>query len=254
MGPQTVPPDYIPAPSDYVPSAEQNLRLLEAIKTDPENDPSWAKPWLREDFRAPSDPQQREALWGPVVGTWTTPGGGECKEFQNGAKLCDHSDGSTFVWVVNDHAAWMQYSGGDKAWRLQPGDVTGGGYGGGPGGGGGDEGIPGADAQAIAAHAISRGHEVPGLDINSPSNAREYEEYVYRAGRKENIQGESQHANFASPQLRTKDGARAWFDIARNTIIIHNPGAPNKGTVYSGPGALKDFENFPESDVYPFEN
>lgn len=54
--------------------------------------------------------------------------------------------------------------------------------------------------------------------------------------------------------MREKDGARAWYDFGRRTIITHNPAAPdNKGTVYSGPGKLKDFENFPNSDVFPFE-
>lgn len=110
-----------PGPNEIRVPPAQSREFGHAIKTDPEYDPSWAKPWLREDFRAPSDPQQREALWGPAVGTWTTPGGGVCKEFDSGAKLCDSPNGSTFAWIVRDSVAWMQYPDGNKNWMARPG-------------------------------------------------------------------------------------------------------------------------------------
>jgi hypothetical protein len=118
---------------------------------------------------------------------------------------------------------------------------------------GGEEGIPPNDARAIAIHATSRGHRIPGIDINSSNNVWLYEEYVYRASRKQNIQGQDQLANFAGPQIRKKDGARAWYDYERDAIIIHNPSAGNKGTVCSAPDAYTDWRDFPDSDVFAYE-
>ncbi len=80
--------------------------MADFTKADPEYDPSQDKPWLREDFRAPSGPQQREALWGPVVET--TPDGSQCKAYEYGARLCDSPGETTFVWIVGDQAMWIQ--------------------------------------------------------------------------------------------------------------------------------------------------
>jgi hypothetical protein len=87
-------------------------------------DPYNPKSWLDPEFRAPSDPQQREALWGPVVGTWTTPDGSECKAYEYGAQLCDSPYGSTFAWVMKDGVAWKQYQDGSKQWMARPGPRT----------------------------------------------------------------------------------------------------------------------------------
>ena len=78
------------------------------------------KPWHRESFRAPPDPQQREALWGPLVDTWMTPGGSECKQFRSGAVLCDNPDGVTFADIKNDRVMWLQYPDGSKEWLTPP--------------------------------------------------------------------------------------------------------------------------------------
>lgn len=92
---------------------------------------------MGEGFLAPEGSAEREAYWGAVIGTWTTPGGGECFEFESGAKLCDHPDGSTFVWIVEDYTAWMQDSDGGKEWLSSdsgsrpPGPPDGGSSGGG---------------------------------------------------------------------------------------------------------------------------
>jgi hypothetical protein len=81
------------------------------------------KPWYRESFRAPSDPKQREALWGPVVKTWVTPEDSECKEFGGGAVLCDHPEGETFAHIKKDHVMWLQYPDGSKEWLIPPSNV-----------------------------------------------------------------------------------------------------------------------------------
>jgi hypothetical protein len=81
------------------------------------------KPWYRESFRAPSDLQQREALWGPVVDTWMTPEESECKEFGSGAVLCDNPHGVTFAHINEDHVMWLQYPDGSKEWLIPPSNV-----------------------------------------------------------------------------------------------------------------------------------
>ena len=78
------------------------------------------KPWYSENFRAPSDPQQREALWGPVVKTWMTPEDSECKEFGSGAVLCDKPGGATFAHIKKDRVMWIEYPDGTKSWMVHP--------------------------------------------------------------------------------------------------------------------------------------
>lgn len=112
--------EYQPAFSEFVSTPEETKALVDAIEADPEYDPSWAKPWLREDFRAPSDPQQREALWGLVTRTWTETDGEQCKLYEYGTQICDWPDGTADIWVDPDWAGWVQYPDGSKEWYERP--------------------------------------------------------------------------------------------------------------------------------------
>jgi hypothetical protein len=81
------------------------------------------KPWYGESFRAPSDPQQREALCGPVVKTWMTPEGAQCKDFEDRTHVCDNPNGVTYVEVKKDRVMWLQYPDRSKEWLIPPSNV-----------------------------------------------------------------------------------------------------------------------------------
>ncbi len=228
-------PEYTPAPGEYVPSTEQNQKFLEEIRNDPEYDPTWAKPWLREDFRAPVDPQQREALWGPVVGTWTTPGGGECKEFESGAQLCDHPDGSTFVWISQDWTMWMQDSGGGKEWMSRPGGGPGDPPSGGSGGGEyyqADK-MEEAEAILIARHALldeneqPRGRMIPGARMENPSDVDALKEYRMRMVNEMELSKAYGRVpiNGEGPKWREENDARGYWDRVNGNVVVRWPEA-----------------------------
>lgn len=158
-----------------------------------------------------------------MTGTWTTPGGGECKEYESGAKICDHPDGSTFVWIVEDWTAWMQHGDGSRETRLSSSDrPPGGGSGGGSscGGGNGEE-IPYDKAQRIAEHAIANGHEIPELgDIQSPQAPLAYQEYVYDVGTK------------IKPHVFA-DGTKMFYEQRNDAVVFYDPSASyNEGTAF----------------------
>lgn len=177
------------------------------------------KPWLDPDFRAPSDPQQREALWGPMVGTWTSPGGGQCYEFQSGAKICDYPGGSTFVWIVKDFTAWMQSSGGEKESYAQPPAPPN--SGGGSSGGGSDGEIPADHAERIATHAY-RDPDNPRYIANiDPWDIYAPADYVEAIGRKEKNVFTTGYS----------DGTRVFWDTETNVFIYYTPWVDHKGTV-----------------------
>ncbi len=83
-----------------------------------------------------------------------------------------------------------------------------------------EERIPFASAGRIALHAIGRGHELPGHDLQSSSAARSYAEYVYKVGIE------------VAPHV-FEDGTRIFYDSGKDAVIIYNPGASgNEGTVF----------------------
>lgn len=261
-------PGYAPGSGDYVPSAEQNGALIDAIRGDPEYDPAWAKPWLREDFLAPQDAASREALWGPVIGTWTTPGGGECKEFESGAKICDFPGGSTFVWIVEDRAMWMQSSngGGDgnKDWTIRPSNLP-------SDGGVADGGPPNEkpeeeideiidpESDPIARHvveALEQGderHRLPGVEpANSVDAVKSYIEqtidkvefsekrYYYETDEldREVLSG-PYYSLYASGEYAGQY-KKAYWDAMKGVVIIRDPAAQDGGSAFK----VENWETF----------
>ena len=174
----------------------------------------------REDFRAPSDPQPREALWGPVVGTWTTPGGGECKEFESGAKLCDYQSGSIFVWIAEDRTGWMQHSDGSKEWLAHPPTPPGNG-GGSTGGGGGGQEIPRADAEAIATHAYSEPDTPRYISNIEPWDIDGLADYIQAISRNEKNVFVTSYSY----------GTKVFWDTETNVFVYYTPWVDHKGTV-----------------------
>lgn len=274
-------PEYIPGQDDYVPSVEQNRKLIDGIKSDPEYDldedglinrddpdddgdgvpdvedpepydPYSPKPWLHPDFRAPSDSAGREALWGPVIGTWTTPGGGECKEFQSGAKICDFPGGTTFVWIVEDRAMWMQSSngGGSKDWIVRPPNLSSG-----PGVSyGGPENqkpeeefddIGYLESNGIAGHVVDENHRIPGVE--PPDDVEKVRQYIEATVDKVETSGKRYYYETDELDREVLSGPyyslythgeyagqykKAYWDAKNGVIIVRDPAAQYGGTAF----------------------
>lgn len=86
-----VAPDYTPPPGDFIPSADQNKKLLESIQGDAEFDPAWAehpwdkksKPWRQ--LEPPSTDDGDEDIFGPIRRKWDDDAG-EYTEFEDGTR------------------------------------------------------------------------------------------------------------------------------------------------------------------------
>ena len=268
---EIVPANPSPPKGSFVASPQETRRLYEALTKDPEYDPSWAKPWLREDFRAPSDPLQREALWGPVVGTWTTPGGGECKEYEYGAKLCDHPGGSTFVWIVKDWAAWMQHGDGSKNSFSRHGDrpppPTSGGSGGISEPSRPLDALTFDEANGMANHAFERlaeerqqgrpeDHMIPGIDMSDPENPWELQDYVYstidlveRSGRNFAFGGRFEGPYYGETVTYGSNAGKrkkAYWDNEKQVLIVRDPTNPDGGSVFKSTPEYRA-EHFPDT-------
>lgn len=271
-----------PADPDFVTTPIETYDLVEAIKRDPEfdldedglinaddpdddgdgvpdqedpapYDPYSPKPWLDPDFRAPVASAEREALWGPVIGVWTTLGGGECREYQYGAKICDFPGGSTFVWIVQDWTAWMQGSDGGKDSFYRPQDrpqtpptVS-------PGNDHETDPMEEPEAALIANHAINNsGHHVPGIE--PWDDEQKLADYVFNVvnGVELSRQFGQMPSGLEGPFYPTTGDSKAYWDDNRKVIIVRNPNDTSGGTVFKpdrAPGEERGYltDNFPHA-------